>query len=386
MSQVSDYDIANASGAQVRADINLVLDAIKSVNSGSGDPTGAVAFMLYGDTSDNILKVRNSANSSFTEIGNINEANLGLMPITGSTAMTGPIKLPQGSQSSPSLQFSSDTDTGIHNSSQNQIDFTCGGIRRMFLNNDGLSILSVSGNVKGLFFKDADGSPHASLRAPDVMNSNVDLRLPASIVNGGFLKTDANGSLSFETIAGVPVATVFCRAASVVPSGYLECNGAAISRTTYSALFGIIGVQYGTGNGSSTFNLPDLRGEFIRGFDNGRGIDSGRSMASFQDQDNRSHSHGYQNSTITVSGANHKHNIRKIELGQNNNGTVGRVGITLGSGQSYQVGYAAHDNGLEGDVIKFSGNQTMTGTAPNIDVDGSTTRPRNIAMMYIIKT
>ena len=76
MSQVSDYDIANASGAAVRSDINLVLDAIKTLNSGSGDPTGAVAFMLYGDTSDNILKVRNSANSSFTEIGNINEANL----------------------------------------------------------------------------------------------------------------------------------------------------------------------------------------------------------------------------------------------------------------------------------------------------------------------
>ena len=48
MSQVSDYDIANASGAAVRSDINLVLDAIKTLNSGSGDPTGAVAFILYG--------------------------------------------------------------------------------------------------------------------------------------------------------------------------------------------------------------------------------------------------------------------------------------------------------------------------------------------------
>ena len=93
MAQVSDYDIANASGAAVRADINLVLDAIKTLNSGSGDPTGAVAFMLYGDTSDNILKVRNSANSSFTEIGSINEANLGLLPKDGTTAMTGGLQL-----------------------------------------------------------------------------------------------------------------------------------------------------------------------------------------------------------------------------------------------------------------------------------------------------
>jgi len=383
MSQVSDYDIANASGAQVRADINNVLDAIKTTNSGSSDPTGAVAFMLYGDTSDNILKVRNSANSSFTEIGNINQANLGLMPIDGSTAMTGPIKLPQGSDASPSLQFASDSNTGFHNTSSDQIDFTCGGIRRMFLNNDGLSILSVNGNTKAIFFKDADGSPHASLRAASTMSTNVELKLPPSIVSGGFLKTDANGNLSFQTIAGVPAGTVFCRAASVVPDGYLECNGAAVSRSTYSGLFGIIGTQYGAGDGSSTFNLPDLRGEFIRGFDHGRGVDSNRSMASFQDHENRSHNHGYTNSGITVSGANHNHNIRKISLQP----SIANVAITLGSGQSYQIGYATNDNGVTGDAVKFSGNQTMTGNVGiTISNAGSEARPRNIAMMYIIKT
>ena len=118
--------------------------------------------------------------------------------------------------------------------------------------------------------------------------------------------------LTFETIAGVPVGSIFCRAFSVVPAGYLECNGAAVSRTTYSALFALIGEYYGAGNGSTTFNLPDLRGEFIRGFDNGRGVDSGRSIGTLQTADNNSHSHGYTNTGITVSGANHNHQIRKI--------------------------------------------------------------------------
>ena len=71
--------------------------------------------------------------------------------------------------------------------------------------------------------------------------------------------------------------------APVVPAGYLELAGQAISRTTYSALFALFGTTYGSGNGSTTFNLPDLRGEFVRGWDHGIGIDSGRTLGSHQD-------------------------------------------------------------------------------------------------------
>ena len=61
---------------------------------------------------------------------------------------------------------------------------------------------------------------------------------------------------------------------STAPTGWLPCNGAAVSRTTYADLFSVLGTTYGSGDGSSTFNLPELRGEFIRGWDGGRGIDS----------------------------------------------------------------------------------------------------------------
>lgn len=67
-----------------------------------------------------------------------------------------------------------------------------------------------------------------------------------------------------------------------IPSGWLECNGSTISRTTYAELFAAIGDNYGAGDGSTTFVIPDLRGQHIRGHDNGRGVDVGRVMGSGQ--------------------------------------------------------------------------------------------------------
>jgi len=80
----------------------------------------------------------------------------------------------------------------------------------------------------------------------------------------------------------VPSGAVGLFAGSSAPSGWLKANGAAVSRTTYAALFAAIGTTFGAGNGTTTFNLPDLRGEFLRGWDDGRGIDSGRAFGSAQ--------------------------------------------------------------------------------------------------------
>ena len=63
----------------------------------------------------------------------------------------------------------------------------------------------------------------------------------------------------------VPIGTIISYASSTAPEGYLKCEGQEVSRTTYSQLFNAIGTTYGTGDGSTTFNLPDLRGEFLRG-------------------------------------------------------------------------------------------------------------------------
>lgn len=80
----------------------------------------------------------------------------------------------------------------------------------------------------------------------------------------------------------VPAGVVDYFAAGSVPAGYLECNGAAISRTVYAALFAVIGTTYGAGDGATTFKIPDCRGEFIRALDSGRGVDAGRAIGTAQ--------------------------------------------------------------------------------------------------------
>jgi len=72
---------------------------------------------------------------------------------------------------------------------------------------------------------------------------------------------------------GNPTGTIIAFSMSSVPANYLECNGVAVSRTTYANLFAIIGTSYGGGNGTTTFNLPDYRGQFLRGYNHGSGTD-----------------------------------------------------------------------------------------------------------------
>lgn len=80
-------------------------------------------------------------------------------------------------------------------------------------------------------------------------------------------------------------------AMNTAPTGWLKANGAAVSRTSYAALFDAIGTTFGVGDGSSTFNLPDLRGEFPRGWDDGRGVDAGRVFGSAQAHAMQTHTH-----------------------------------------------------------------------------------------------
>lgn len=123
------------------------------------------------------------------------------------------------------------------------------------------------------------------------------------------------------------------------PAGWLKCNGAAISRTSYQRLFEAIGTRFGAGDGFNTFNLPDVRGEFIRGWDDGRGIDTARELGSWQADEIKSHSHSYE-----------------WFPGQGN----GEVD------NNYQAGH-----------VQSTGSTGATG--------GSETRPRNVALLACIK-
>lgn len=138
----------------------------------------------------------------------------------------------------------------------------------------------------------------------------------------------------------IPAGAVQYFAGQTAPSGWLAANGAAVSRTTYASLFAAIGTTFGAGDGATTFNLPDLRGEFLRGFDAARGVDSGRVLGSAQTDELKSHTHAVQR------GESVSNNNQYMVTGANN------------------PGY---------------GTTTTTATG------GTETRPRNIALLACIK-
>lgn len=84
-----------------------------------------------------------------------------------------------------------------------------------------------------------------------------------------------NGS-SWQGAVSAPAGTVNPYAGSTAPTGWLLCAGQAVSRTTYADLFSVVSTTYGSGDGSTTFNLPDLRGRVPAGLDNMNGTDAGR--------------------------------------------------------------------------------------------------------------
>lgn len=83
-------------------------------------------------------------------------------------------------------------------------------------------------------------------------------------------------------LAGFHPGDIIFTANSAAPAGFIKANGGTVSRTTYASLFSAIGTTFGVGDGSTTFALPDLRGEFLRCLDDGRGVDSGRTLGSAQ--------------------------------------------------------------------------------------------------------
>ncbi len=178
----------------------------------------------------------------------------------------------------------------------------------------------------------------------------------ASGGTGDLLRADGDGS-GLTGIVSVPVGAVFWFAADTAPSGYLKANGASVSRTTYAALFAVIGTTFGVGDGSTTFGLPDLRGEFVRGWDDGRGVDSGRVFGSAQGDANKAHNH-------SVTGGAHTHEVYEDSLG----GTGDALTLSTGHNTAATV-------------------QSDTGThAYTVSSEGeSEARPRNVALLACIK-
>lgn len=133
-----------------------------------------------------------------------------------------------------------------------------------------------------------------------------------------------------------------------IPSGFLECDGSAISRATYADLFAELGTAYGIGDGSTTFNIPDYRGEFLRGLDNGAGNDPDAGSRTDRGDGTTGDNVGTKQADVFES---HDH-------------TGAFTGTNLVGGGGSDPGTTA----------------TTTGTA-----GGNETRPRNVNIIFMIK-
>lgn len=234
MAQVTDWDVDNGGGGAVRGQMNGIIAALQSSNSGATAPSPTVGGQLWWDTSGLTasLKVRNTANDGWEEV-----ALLAAQPISAVLGLTGAVM------------------------------------------------------------------PFAMASAP---------------------------------------------------TGWLVCDGSAVSRTTYADLFAAIGTSYGTGDGSTTFNLPDLRGEFVRGWDNGAGNDP--DAASRTDRGD-----GTTGDNVGTKQGDEFESHTHVQNGWGNGTGTGSFNASTGEG-------------------------TQRNVQPTDARGGNETRPRNIALHYCIKT
>ena len=230
-----DFNIANQSFPATRTDLNNALVALASNSSGDAEPATKYANQWWYETDTNTLKLRNEANDAWISIAVLDQSGNAVQSITtagltlGSTAISA---------------------TGAEINQLNAI--TRGSI--------------LYGNASGATARLAKGG-------------------------AGTVLTSDGTDISWAAGGGVPVGSVIYHAANTAPAGFLKANGATLSRSTYADLFAAIGTTFGTGDGSSTFAVPDLRGEFARGWDDSRGVDGSRAFGSTQADELKSHSH-----------------------------------------------------------------------------------------------
>lgn len=178
--------------------------------------------------------------------------------------------------------------------------------------------------------------------------------------------------VSFDGSADInatPAGAIQFFAMETAPVGWLKANGAEISRTLYANLFAAIGTTFGSGDGKTTFNLPDLRGEFLRGWDDGRRLDKKRLMGSTQNQQILDHSHNMEAWTSSINGLISKDTTIT-------NSIWGGIPVVMGDGgvmYSDKVG------------ISINPNYRVVGTRGVQDGAGEENRPRNVALLACIK-
>lgn len=194
---------------------------------------------------------------------------------------------------------------------------------------------------------------------------NYTVNTPSNIAGNGISISGNTISANFNSF--LPPGMITPYASTVIPAGWLSCDGAAVSRTTYVNLFLIIGTSYGSGDGSTTFNLPDFRGRFLRGVSGATNNDPDKtSRVALNSGGNIGNNIGSLQGESTGS---HSHNLAILA------GCFS--GTSAGSSTSYLGGtglWSAPPCGF------FTNNTTSI-----LSNGGSESRPSNVYVNYLIK-
>jgi microcystin-dependent protein len=214
--------------------------------------------------------------------------------------------------------------------------------------------ISDDATTSGFHGENVTGKAAASITTPPTGYGRFGWKVIAGIAEL-FHRDDAGGEVQVTSEGGLnspPAGVISAYAGSSAPSGWLLCDGSEVSQTTYSTLFGVIGTTYDDSPGAGNFNVPDLVGYFVRGLDIAGVVDEDiRTLGSIQEDSFQGHKH-----SVT-------HNVHT------GNSSVAGGGVTVS------------DN-LTGTIT--IGNPTDDGTN-GTPRTGTETRPKNMALNYIIK-
>jgi microcystin-dependent protein len=212
--------------------------------NGSGTYTVPITY------TPNTLASAADVNSNFTDVAT---AMTGSLPRDGQAGMSGQFKAADGALATPGITFDNDQDTGVRRSGANTVRLVCGGVDIAEVSASGLTLLA------------------------------------GALAGSG--TTPVGGGMDYWGTSA--------------PTGWLFAYGQAVSRTTYAALFAVLGTTFGSGDGSTTFNLPDLRGRASFGKDDMGGTSANRIT---------NQSGGWNGDTLGAAGGSETHQLTEGQL------------------------------------------------------------------------
>ncbi len=229
------FTVDNGTGLQVRTKLQKVIDALRTLQSGSGDPTsGLNSYQLHVNEVSNtsqILKIRNKANNGFTIIGDVAQTNLGLLLKAGGV-MTGVLTSSAGTDSAPSFNFG-DSGTGFYKKGTNQIGLVANQAEIAFVDQNGLTV----NNQKEIRFSEPTSAAtggsvqYVGIKAPSTLAANLTLTLPTAnpaVAGYALISTDTSGTLSWGVAGGATgggTNQVFWENDQTITTSYAITNG-----------------------------------------------------------------------------------------------------------------------------------------------------------------